>query len=343
MKTTKTLIGAGLLVLLSIGGAYAQANVSHQLPSMTATNPAPAQVQSTTGGFFNQDDLIFVQLINKERTDRGLQRLRLFHYSGTNQAAVWSKSMADTNKLKHASDIAFGISVGWRVTGENVGVGGVTESQRDESIPHNLIEDFMDSPSHKANILKPEFNAVVSASYSKTRPNGVTLLYTTHRFIELVNPTTYGFAPNPFKIGDKYCTIMGTNGADTIQASPSDVVFGFAGNDTISGARFVVAGRGHDRITGTSSADRLYGQGGWDKIYGLGGADKLYGGPGKDNIRGHAGNDLIYGGYNDDIIYGHSGNDTIYGQKGSDKIYGGAGRDTIYPGPQGDTNTVQHD
>ncbi len=96
------------------------------------------------------------------------------------------------------------------------------------------------------------------------------------------------------------CTIVGTQGADTIRGGPGrDVICGLGGND---------------------------------RILGGGGADVIYGGPGADFLDGGIGNDVLRGGTGDDDLSGRSGNDLLDGGAGRDRLTGGSGRDRLFGG-----------
>lgn len=72
---------------------------------------------------------------------------------------------------------------------------------------------------------------------------------------------------------------LGTITGDMIDASSSNskvALYGFGGNDTLTGSKFA------DVLVGGDGSDTLYGGAGNDKLYGGLGADILYGGVGKD-------------------------------------------------------------
>jgi len=326
------------IIFLSISSAYAQDIISDTLPTMRAAHPAPTEVQSTDGGFFNNFDLEILQRINQERVNGGLDPLRLFHYEGANETAAWTKYRAD-NGIRAAHPQNRGVDAGLP--------GGVYAAEiangATSPTPADLVRGYMLSERHRAIIMTPKANVAVSASYVGLDPrnNGLPMTFNTVRIIDHPDSSSYGMPPAPFTIAGEKCTVLGTNGNDTIITDkPEHIVMAFAGNDTVTGASVVAGGRGHDTITGTYGDDRLYGQWGWDKIYGYAGDDRLYGGPGSDTIHGHKGNDRILGGYGDDKLYGQDGDDEIFGQKGNDRLYGQGGDDILYPGPSGDTNVA---
>ncbi len=88
---------------------------------------------------------------------------------------------------------------------------------------------------------------------------------------------------------------------------PAAILFGGAGNDT---------------LTGGSGADMIFGQAGNDTLLGLGGADLLFGG---------ADNDILTGGAGNDMVFGESGNDRMVWNPGdgTDLDEGGDDTDTV--------------
>jgi len=191
----------------SLGNTYARDIVSKKLPHISPTSKAPSEVQSTDGGFFDNDDLYIIQQINKERTSRGLNALRLFYYSGTNHTAAWVKNKGDREVLEHANDIVVGLPRGFKSAGENAGRGGTAKG---------IMRGYMGSSGNRANILKPSYNAVVSASYRARNRQGRLIFYNVVRFMALPNLTGYELPPAPFTVAGTPCTVLGTHRNDTI-------------------------------------------------------------------------------------------------------------------------------
>ncbi len=94
----------------------------------------------------------------------------------------------------------------------------------------------------------------------------------------------------------------------------------------------VSAGRGADRLTGSSRADHLDGGSGRDVIKGKAGADTIFGGGGRDKLVGNSGKDKLYGGAGSDVLKGGAGKDKLDGGAGRDKLKGGAGADVLKGG-----------
>src|SRR6185295_17881174 len=107
-------------------------------------------------------------------------------------------------------------------------------------------------------------------------------------------------------------------------------VFGLGGNDIITlnevngalPAALLFGGAGNDTLTGGSGNDFLFGQSGNDSLLGKGGFDFLFGG--NDN-------DTLTGGDADDQVFGEAGNDRMIWNPGDDTDLneGGSGVDTV--------------
>jgi Ca2+-binding RTX toxin-like protein len=145
--------------------------------------------------------------------------------------------------------------------------------------------------------------------------------------------------------------------ADTDPDDDKDVVYGGAGNDSIT------TGDDDDIIFGGTGNDTISAGFDDDTVDGGTGDDFIEGGEGNDVIDGGAGDDTIYGGLEDpladavsfpddepdalgfqdlvpenngDVINGGEGNDTIYGQDDDDTLYGDGGDDVIFGGVDDD-------
>ncbi len=127
--------------------------------------------------------------------------------------------------------------------------------------------------------------------------------------------------------GGAVCVI---GGAATVGNTATISVFGLAGDDTITldeanGAlpkALLFGGAGNDTLTGGSGNDQLFGQDGNDVLFGKGGSDLLFGG---------AGDDVLTGGAGGDQVFGEAGNDRMIWSPGdgTDLNEGGAGIDSV--------------
>jgi Ca2+-binding RTX toxin-like protein len=119
-------------------------------------------------------------------------------------------------------------------------------------------------------------------------------------------------------------------GTATVANTSLIEMFGLAGDDTLSldevnGAlprALLFGGAGNDTLTGGSGNDQLFGEAGNDTLLGKGGDDLLFGGAGKDRLIGGSGNDQVFGQADDDQIIWNPGD-------GTDLNEGGDGIDTI--------------
>ena len=112
------------------------------------------------------------------------------------------------------------------------------------------------------------------------------------------------------RCGNRFATIVGTDGDDIIR-----------GTD----AGEVIAGLGGD--------DFIFGNGGRDHICGGPGDDRITGGRGRDTLRGQRGDDLLVGNRGQDRLFGGAGDDTLQGRRHQDILRGGDGRDLLNGGP----------
>ena len=91
----------------------------------------------------------FVELINRERTTRGLAPLAT-HPDLVAGARNQAKAIRDAGRLFHNADLG-AVTTGWTKLGENVGYGGSVD---------RLHAAFMASPGHRANILEPAYTHI---------------------------------------------------------------------------------------------------------------------------------------------------------------------------------------
>ena len=288
-------------------------------------------------------DFAVLNLINKERTDRGLQALTLSQKLDT-AADRHSKDMAVQNYFSHTGKDGSNVGVRieragytrWNAWGENIAAG--------QRSAESVVQGWMNSPGHRANILSANFThmGLGYVTNASGRP------YWTQVFAAGdPNPGQYvqqrSTPPQPTSPPPNSPTPpTATSGADTLAGSAqNDTIRGLAGNDRIVGAG------GGDTLYGDSGSDYLNGQAGNDTVMGgagndtllgdadndalLGGLDndKLYGGIGHDYLNGQSGNDSVFGGTGNDRLIGNGGNDYLNAQLGNDTVIGGAGRDVL--------------
>ncbi|MCH7790263.1 MAG: hypothetical protein IH940_12620 [Acidobacteria bacterium] len=153
------------------------------LACLSLATAEPASSAEVSSG----EESEFVGHLNAQRSAAGLPALTV-DPELTSASRSWSQSMTSAGEISHANPISAGITSAWERLGENVGVGPSVES---------VMDAFMNSSGHRANILNPEFTHV---GVGVVRDGAV--LYTTHRFMKLfeapaTSPPTAAPAPAP--------------------------------------------------------------------------------------------------------------------------------------------------
>lgn len=116
------------------------------------------------------DEAQFVAQLNGIRAGRGLPSLR-FDGQLTGLARGHAQTMANAGHIFHANPISAGVTQPWIKLGENVGTGPSVAP---------IMQAFVNSPSHFANIVDPAFTHVgVGVVWAGNQ------MYTTHRFMQL--------------------------------------------------------------------------------------------------------------------------------------------------------------
>lgn len=255
-----------------------------------------------------------IELTNIERSQAGLPPLT-YNPQLTTAAQKHSENMAFQDFFEHTGldgsqpkDRAINAGYGSPYVGENIGAGSTT--------PEQVVEGWMNSPGHRANILKPEYKEIgvgyyylandtgrVNYNYYWTQVFGANLNGgNTPAQVPLPTPSTPP-TPPPTDGGNQ---ILGTDTSEVLTCNENN--------------NFIIAYGGNDTITGNFRDDQLFGN------------------LGNDYISGEDGNDIVLGGQNEDIIIGGNGDDAMLnGNKGSDYVYGGEGNDTVNGGRENDT------
>ena len=147
-----------------------------------------AMLAPTPAGATASDEASFIARVNQTRAAKGLPALQADSQL-RNLARGWSTSMQNGvcgsgNFICHASPISAGVTHDWAKLGENVGTGPDIAS---------VMDAFIASPGHYANIVDPEFTHIgVGVVWDGGR------MYTTHRFMKLSTPApTTTAAPPP--------------------------------------------------------------------------------------------------------------------------------------------------
>ena len=134
-----------------------------QLLGDSGLGPAPANLCGLTA-----NEEAFVDAINVVRAQAGVVAL-----SANAELSYWARDhaveMASVGDIYHDPQLTAESTYDWRAMGENVGVGPSVEV---------LMDAFVDSPGHYANIVNPDYSHVgVGVGYTNDA------MYTTHRFL----------------------------------------------------------------------------------------------------------------------------------------------------------------
>lgn len=114
----------------------------------------PEQPSNPSGNFASFQKEV-LDLVNKERTSRGLQALK-FNSELSNVATLKSQDMIDKNYFDHTSptygspfDMMKKFGISYTSAGENIAMGQET--------PQEVMNAWMNSDGHRKNILNPDF------------------------------------------------------------------------------------------------------------------------------------------------------------------------------------------
>lgn len=126
-------------------------------------NPAPSQPVTPTQpeqnvGQASQYEIRVVELVNQERSKAGLSPLQM-DASLSNVARLKSQDMRDNKYFSHTSptygspfDMMKKFGISYRYAGENIAAGQRT--------PEEVVQAWMNSPGHKANILNDKYTNI---------------------------------------------------------------------------------------------------------------------------------------------------------------------------------------
>ena len=271
-----------------------------------------------------------IELLNAERAARGIDTLQI-EQNLNESAEQHSQWMLQANVFSHTGknnsehedrikDAGFDMSGSWR-TGENLAMRSINDNGSFKDEVDAMMEGLMNSPGHKANILRESFDYIgIGIEVGFYTEGGVT-------YQVLMATQNFGATSETVLLDWE----TGTNASDKLSGTKTgDLIRGKAGNDTI------VGGAGQDVLEGQAGNDKLDGGGGGDELNGGTGRDTLLGGAGQDSATGGGGQDTARGGKGGDVIKGGTGNDKLFGQAGADKLYGQADNDRLDGGTGND-------
>ena len=261
----------------------------------------------------DQFDQRILELINEERAAAGLNSVYLSERLDA-AADLHSKQMAEQDFFDHINPVtastpeARAIAEGYQYIelGENIGSGFST--------PESIMEAWINSAKHRANILDPNFTHLGLGYYYLENDTGN------------INDRTY------------WTQLFGRGGAPGIYVPEEEptsdidnVLEGTSVGEVLGG------GVNPDLIRGLGGNDTLKGQNNEDTLDGGAGADLLLGGNDNDKLIGHVNNDTLKGGSGDDEIIGvnPSAGKAIVGRNEKDVLIGNGGADTFFLGRNG--------
>ena len=124
-------------------------------PESKPETPSTENKPSTPSGNFANFQKEVLDLVNVERSNRGLQPLK-FNSELSNVATLKSQDMIDKNYFDHTSptygspfDMMKKFGISYRAAGENIAMGQKT--------PQEVMNSWMNSDGHRKNILNPDF------------------------------------------------------------------------------------------------------------------------------------------------------------------------------------------
>jgi serralysin len=238
-----------------------------------------------------------------------------------------------------------------------------------------LHKNLMNSPGHKANILKGTFREI-GIGFDTGAFQGWNGAFVTENFARSGSKIFLTGVALDDRDGDRFydvgeglggltVTAVGSSGARAattgaaggyslaLSAGTYKVTFSGGGITPVTktvtiGAKNVkldlvdpaTGAAAAQAISGTSVGNTLNGTSGADTIKGYAGADTVYGRGGSDKLCGGAGNDRISGQAGNDRLYGEDGKDVLNGGAGNDALRGGAGADSFRFRDQWGADTV---
>lgn len=133
-------------------------SIPSEKPDTTPDDPSSSEKPSIPSGDYALFQQEVVDLVNQERTNRGLNPLK-FNSELSNVATVKSQDMIDKNYFDHTSptygspfDMINQFGISYTAAGENIAMG--------QKSPQQVMDSWMNSPGHKANILSKDFTEI---------------------------------------------------------------------------------------------------------------------------------------------------------------------------------------
>ena len=126
--------------------------------AMAGCGSSPDPVSPPTVSALRDAETKIAALLEDVRVEAGLPTL-IREPALDAVARSWAVRLAGSGELEHNPAYAAEIPDGWSASGENVGWADPAV-ERLEDLPAALHEAWLDSPTHKANLLDPAYTAV---------------------------------------------------------------------------------------------------------------------------------------------------------------------------------------
>lgn len=286
-----------------------------------------------TSAFLNR----VVELTNVERAQQGLAPLT-FNTQLAAAAQVHSANMGSGDFMDHTNPFDGTIAAD-RVTSQGYNYQTVAENVAGgQQTPEQVVLEWMNSPSHRANILNPTVTEIgVGYHFQENDTGNVNF---SHYWTQVFATPLDEPPPQP-RLVSQTPTPPPTDGITLISQPLTPNNQGFfdltASAEGVQLAPGALNGYqlglraldGDDIIIGSSEGEVINGNGGRDRIYGTGGNNFLRGGKGVDTLVGGINNDILNGNNDNDVVFGGDGNDVVRGGKGHDYLYGEGGDDVL--------------
>ncbi|AFY80749.1 CAP domain-containing protein [Oscillatoria acuminata] len=312
-----------------------------------------------TSAFLNR----VVELTNVERSQQGLAPLTLNPQLAA-AAQVHSANMGMRDFLDHINPFD-GTVAADRVTLQGYNYQTVAENVAGgQPTPEQTVLEWMNSPSHRVNILNPAVTEIgVGYHFQENDTGNVNFShYWTQVF---ATPLEDPWPPQPRPIVPLHTptppptdgiTLISqpltpnnqgffdlTANAEGVQLAPGALNGYPLGLRALDGDDIIIGSSEGEVINGNSGRDRIYGTGGNNFLRGGKGDDSLFGGAGNDIINGNNDNDVVFGGEGNDILRGGKGHDYLYGESGDDVLIGDFGADVLIGGAGADLFVLRRD
>jgi serralysin len=226
-----------------------------------------------------------------------------------------------------------------------------------------LHKNLMNSPGHKANILKGTFREI-GIGFDTGAFQGWNGAFVTENFARSGSKIFLTGVAFDDRDGDRFydvgeglggltVTAVGSSGARaattgaaggySLALSAGTYKVTFSGGGITPVTKTVTIGAKNvkldlvDPATGAAAAQAISGTSVGNTLNGTSGADTIKGYAGADTVYGRGGSDKLYGGAGNDRISGQAGNDRLYGEDGKDVLNGGAGNDALRGGAGADS------